>query len=1218
MLALFVLLQLPLLATDAVWLGTTDNLATQGNWEGGQIPDGTAIFDSSSAQHTALVWDPANANPPPGVNQFYLAGFNFSKSASVFSFTFTGNDCPYGLAFNGAGLTGRNTNTSLIFDNTNSMSDMTFPQLLFAPNGSSNLGSANVTATNGKVMIDPNYSNIRNSVAQVLFDGSANAIDTAGANNQCAITGCQNQMTLINNGTITIGGGADFQPDITRAIGQFVMDGSSNAVSTGSPATAGNGAVSFTTDGSSFTLSNNGSISSSQGKNYINGSTGQWIVDGSSNAACTPSTASAGTGSASFNAYNSTFLLRNGNTIQGNNGNSNYLIRAFGQLVVDGSSSGVGDLYGGSEGCTATGGPGNASFAIENSSMTFENLSGSLIQMAQMSDMAASAGQLVISGSSNGFAPTDTVYGIGTTGSASFISDTSSLNFTNNGSILAGYFHNTIAPAAQLVIDGSSNADGNPSLEESQAMGESGNASFTLNKSTLTLMNDSTGAILGGIGTNAIVGPVGQMVINGSSNQKYASSTGGNGNAFLTTEKSTIAISNKGSIHAQSSGALAGQLVFDGSVNLIGQNCTDCAGLAVLNAGDCVNIYVTNESTGTITTMDTLPAQVYFHNAQIQGSPLISVANYNASANIEGILFDQESTGGSAILTLENTSLYVNTTTPAPLSIGGLNGNTASTVKLIGNSLQIATLPGATTSFDGSIIGGNFDLLIAGLGTQILDGTDSSAGSVQVNGGTLVLNGTVNNNVFANDGGTITGTGNIGKDLIFSNGATYLAQLSGTPFATTCLHAAGALAPNGTLKVVSTNGTYAIGQPYTILTGGTLNPTKFTSIVSSSPWLVVTPIYNPDPSVDIILSTNFAAGADSRNQLNVANQIDTIVMPQGKFSVLINQLLNLNANQLPNALEMMAGEQYAYLLQLNQMSDRRFSGRIFEAVRDATRPCCCRLACQGSRVWASAEGGQFHNNGRAHVKGFRNSFFDISLGAQKAFNSCLLAGVAANFAANWLDFSVGGRDVLYAEQGGVYALWNNDKFYLFTDFIGGGSQIHLKRPIQVGGLNYHARSNPVFYHGAWYGEAGIDFKCASWLLQPFFGVDVTYVSANGITETGADLLNLAICSHHTTCPDIYLGAHWTACNSCIDLSADLLWRHRCGSLGTNIQTRFLDLGTPFIVQGCDSGRDSLIGRVRASQVFNSFLVYGEAAGEVSLNKAFQSNWSLQVGIQRAL
>ena len=251
------------------------------------------------------------------------------------------------------------------------------------------------------------------------------------------------------------------------------------------------------------------------------------------------------------------------------------------------------------------------------------------------------------------------------------------------------------------------------------------------------------------------------------------------------------------------------------------------------------------------------------------------------------------------------------------------------------------------------------------------------------------------------------------------------------------------------------------------------------------------------------------------------------------------------------------------------------------------------------------EGGRFQQKQRFH-----STFFDLSIGAQREFEFGSV-GVAVNFEKNWLHFPFCGKNDRYTGQGAIYGLWRANKFYFFTDLIIGGSQSDMKRSIHFGHINRKTHSQPKFYHGAWYGEAGVDYQWKKLLIQPFFGVDATYVSARKVYERGANSLNLNIDAYQTTCPDTFLGAHLTLCKTRTELSGDLIWRARLGSLGTKVHSEFQTFGDLFTIKGCDSGRNSLIGRLRVAREVRGVRVYGEFARE----SAYRShNWSLLGGL----
>jgi autotransporter-associated beta strand protein len=756
-----------------------------------------------------------------------------AESASVFSFGFitTGTDA-YGLVFTGAGITGQSTNTTFTFDNSGITNHQYFPQLQFSPNGTSAIGEANIMATNAGILQNPPGSSLRKSNPQFLLDGSSNGDSVSATANQCIITAQNNSISLTNAITGLIAGFS--AAGIDGVAGQFIIGGSSNGTGDSGPGAGATALASLTVDGMTISLTNNGEIESDNSTD-ISGGAGQWIVDGSSNGSALNYSGSGGSGNASFTASNSTLLLNNNSQLISSF--SDFTVGAEGQLVIKGNSTGVGRNAG-----IGTGGIGSASFAITNSALTLSNQESGGISGTSGSDISGAVGQLVLDGTSNGFGGGTT--GIGENGNSSFSAQSSTISLINDGQFTGGQ-SNIAGGVGQIVVDGSCNSNANTGT----ATSGNGNASCTLNNSLLTLTNVNT--ITTSPSTpNNIMGAAGQFVVDGTCNSNNVSSESGSGHASLTIDNSTILIENYGSITSLQDGTLAAQLVFDGSANE--QNSSPLgSGLAVLNAGSNAVIYVINEASGTISATGSVATQVYFHNASISGAPLINVSNLNPAASIEGIIFDQNSSGGSAIISLTNASLVVNTTSSAfPFSIGGLNGNSNSVVKLQTNDLQISTALRAITSFAGNITGSGKNLFIAGQGEQILSGTNTYTGSTIVSSGTLAVNGTLHSPIAVSPGAILKGTGtiyeitNIAGTLSPGNSIgimhyhapliitgnlsieiTPTADVNSKVSSTSIVDLTGA-----TIQIIPDPGAYTVGSQYTLLTSAGLTGTPTLSM----------------------------------------------------------------------------------------------------------------------------------------------------------------------------------------------------------------------------------------------------------------------------------------------------------------------------------------------------------------------------------------------------
>ena len=323
------------------------------------------------------------------------------------------------------------------------------------------------------------------------------------------------------------------------------------------------------------------------------------------------------------------------------------------------------------------------------------------------------AGQIVLDGDGD----------TGGTNAASFtVGDYATLTLTNaNGSFIqSGSDGND---AGQLVLDG----DGST-------------ASFTTGV--------SAGITLTNAGTISSYTNVGQIVVDGDSTS-----------ASLTIgDNGSLSVTNSGAISNSNTGYLAAQIAFNGT-----------GSSSSLVTGTGVTITATNTSDGTISNDGGTAAQIYFSDATITGNPTITAINgYSSPGAIEGILFEGSSTAEDTNIALQNASLVINTTS-TPFPIASLTGDDTSLVKLF-NNFEIDTVSGVTSTFSGVIedASGTNSLFIDGLGTQVLSGTNTFGGSVTLNGGTLVIDGSIAGAISTALGSTLQGSGTInGAAAIF-------------------------------------------------------------------------------------------------------------------------------------------------------------------------------------------------------------------------------------------------------------------------------------------------------------------------------------------------------------------------------------------------------------------------------------------------------------------
>ena len=520
---------------------------------------------------------------------------------------------------------------------------------------------------------------------------------------------------------------------------------------------------------------------------------------------------------------------------------------------------------------------------------------------------------------------------------------------------------------------------------------------------------------------------------------------------------------------------------------------------------------------------------------------------------------------------------------------GGTFINGGGTLNLTGTMIgNLAIASGATFNTTGGYA-------VAAGSTLINAGTfNSSSGMGLGNQGIAINTGTMTSDVlntgwFLNNG-TLTGTfANMG---LLSGTGEIVGTLAnagivapGTPYGTMTVNGAYSQTSSGMFQVavssagqasrlnvigatgtaslagsvlaqVQAGSTYAPRTTYTILqaTGGLTG--GFSSVTSSSPFLLPSLSYDANNVYLTLQIGGFATAAINRQQQAIATVLDsTAATATGDYATVLGTLASLSPAQVQPILTALSGNNYAgfssAMVQGAQFFMNNFAGQATGGGPSGSSRVAlaeaCDVACDASATprwgaWGGAIGGLGTVGAGAAQGAVTYNAGGFAAGLDRALTDNFRAGVTVGYSGGtqWVS-GFSGQGNSDTVQAGLYGNYASGPFY--ADGLIGYAYTNnrMTRPILIPSLAARtafgqAGANQFF--GQF--ETGYSFDIGSQadaFFKPFVRLQAYTGTQNGFTETGAQSLNLSVAQQTTNSLRSVIGAQLGA-------SMDMGWRDR--------------------------------------------------------------------------
>jgi autotransporter-associated beta strand protein len=604
--------------------------------------------------------------------------------------------------------------------------------------------------------------------------------------------------------------------------------------------------------------------------------------------------------------------------------------------------------------------------------------------------------------------------------------------------------------------------------------------------------------------------------------------------------------------------------------------------------------------------------------------------------------------------------------------IFSLNGNNQTVGTISGTGGGIVLGNGTLTMGDGSnttlaaVISGAGGVIKQGGGILNLTGANTYTGPTSVMAGTLAVNGSLAGNVTVGAAGTLGGNGTI-AGLVTNNGTIApgnsiglltvngsFVQSAGSIYQVE-LNAAGqndrinvtgapgtAVIQGGTVQVLAAGGTYGKSTTYTILnaTGGVSG--AYAGVTSNLAFLTPSLAYDAN-NVFLTLSiasNAFSFGGRTPNQKAVGVSLDqSFPTATGDFAAVLGVIAGLSGEEGPAALNKISGQPYADFGTMNTNNSMLFMNALGQQManargaaastgqRQALAQACEIESCDAVgplSAWASALGGLGSVLGDGNASTLTYNFGGAAAGLDYRLDPRFLVGLGTGYThgTQWVNSFMGQG---WSDSVSVAAYGSFTQAGFYVDALAGYAYYsnQLQRQILIPGLQQRTATGST---GAnqFLGQIEGGYKLsiyapASATITPFGRFQISSVTQNGFSESGAQSLNLNVAQQTTNSQRTTIGADLGSSIGLgserkLDLAVRLGWMHEFADVARPITAAFAGApGNSFTVFGATPLRNAaVVGLQATTTIAAATQIYLRYDGEIATGT---DNHAINVGLR---